>query len=57
MSEAHNYYKNIKMHVFRCIIIGFKQKYGHKPSRSVDMNMQCNSDFTAKIGQYFVDHR
>ena len=40
INEKHNFYKMNKVGVLRCITIGFKQKYGHKWSRSADVNLR-----------------
>ena len=48
------------MFFLRCTTIGFRQKYGHKTSIRTgyaDMDLRWKSDFTAKIGQYFVRRR
>ena len=47
LSKCYFLLQKIKMYVLRCISIGFKQKYGHKTSRSAGMNLRRNSGFTA----------
>ena len=45
--------KTLKKYVLWCTTIGFKEKYGHKSLRRDDMNLRCQSEFTAEIGHYF----
>ena len=48
MNGSLKYYENIEKYILRCTTIGFKQNYGHKSSRSADMNLWCRSEFGNK---------